>query len=93
MTESSTNGNGPALWAKIVGVVGVPTLILLIVLRLFATDLQAAKNAAAAARQAVLDNNTLMSQHLSQSTRIADLLERVCRRVSKTDYEREACDD
>jgi hypothetical protein len=93
VSDPTSNGNGLPTWAKVAGVLGVPTLVLLVVLRLFATDLQDTKNAAEAAMRGSAANATVLAQQLSRTERIIDLLERVCRRVSKTDFEREACDD
>lgn len=93
MSEPIVNSNGVQAWHKLIGLIGVPTLILLIVLRLFATDLHDAKNAAEGAQRDMASSSILMERHYGQTIRVIDLLERVCRRVSKTDFEREACDD
>jgi hypothetical protein len=83
--------NGLPIWVKAAGVVGIPGVIALILLYIVNATLASQVKAhevltheAQAAFQRLLahDENTM---------RQTELLERICRRLGKNDFEREVC--
>ena len=85
------NGNMP-WWVKAVGVVGIPGTIALYVLYLLAGVMADARtdhqNLITEARGSL----TRLREHDEHTVRTLAILELICRRLGRNDYERESCD-
>ena len=95
MNDTENNNGvyrGMPWWVKAIGVVGAPYALVLILLYLMNGILADTKTAAGAALVEARGTLTAVRAVHEQHTQELIALWKICRRVSKSDAERDACD-
>lgn len=91
---SDTNGSwfqGLPMWVKAVGVVGFPALVSLWLMYIVTVTLPTMASATNDQAHAINLLQDRISHHEADTGKIIPLLEKICRRLSKSDVERESC--